>query len=218
METFDIIFKNFKRKLSTKKMILRFISRKSRLMIISLIILTIILGEVQSHTNYSWFWILIAVVAFYTFWYVNKLVLKVRSEKYGTREHFQEMRYVYLLDILKSNNIYDENDLQKTRDQFNTLINILNNKLNKRKISARFYSFMGTLIVITTKGNSVINFIKTKAGSLPNDTINLTIVLCIQLFGLLLALLPLIFEILDRNHEKMHEMRNMLYEVLLKRL
>lgn len=102
----------------------------------------------------------------YTSWYINKLVLKVRSEKYGSKEHFQEMRYVYLLDILKPNDIYHENDLQKTRNKITTLIDILNKKLSKRKISTRFYSFIGTLIVIAVKGNSLINLLKVKIGLL----------------------------------------------------
>lgn len=103
-------------------------------MFISLVILSTISGQIRTHTNNPWLWIPIIVVALYTFWYFNKLVLKIQAEKYGSWEHFQEIRYAYLLDVLKSNDIYNENDLLKTRDRINVLIGILNNKLNNEKL------------------------------------------------------------------------------------
>ncbi|WP_163855437.1 hypothetical protein [Paenibacillus elgii] len=218
METFDNVFKQFRKKLSTKWMIFRFINSATRVKMAIFISLVFILGQIESWTNNKLIYIPIIACAGYLFWFVNRELLKIRAMKYGSEQKFQEMRYTQLIDILKTNKVYFEKNNELSKQRIHCLIEILNIKLNKKRISSKFYSFVGTAIVVIAKSPFKFSTINTKLKGISPESLELWLTLIIQLFGLILLFIPIILELLDKKHSKMEELRDMLFEILLKKI
>ena len=217
MQIFDTVFLSFKKDLSTRKTLIRFIPRKRMRLIYFLIIVSLVVGELVPITYNNYFFIPFIICMGVMLGYVNKEMNNIRTQKYGTNEDYQKKRYDILIYILKQNCLYDDKNSEWTSRKIEMLIQICNIKLSRPKFSARTLSFLGVLLAIVVKVLPVSQ-LKNFLTALPEALAINLITLFIQVLGLLLMITPIIFELADRKYTKIEELRNMLFEVHLKKL
>ncbi|WP_217595810.1 hypothetical protein [Cohnella sp. GbtcB17] len=213
MTTFNLIFKQFKKDLSTSKMILRFITFRSQIKATILFIFIFLFSHLGSYTN-QLYYIPMFISAIFLYWFIDKELSRIRNRKYGTKIDFLERKYVILIDLLEKQGIYNPSDKTASENKIHYLIEILNEKLRDKKRSTKLISFLGTIVVLLAR---LIPFSELKEVTF-NQTTLLWLTLSVQLLGIFIMAYPILFEILNRNHSKMDEMRNMLYEIIFKKL
>lgn len=217
IQIFDNLFLSFKKDLSTRKTLIRFIPRKRMRLIYLLLLISLVVGELASNTDNNYFIIPFVICIAVLMWYVKKEINNIRIQKYGTNEDYQKKRYDILISILKQNSLYDDGRTEWTINKIEMLIQICNVKLSKPKFSARTLSFLGVLLAVVTKVLP-LSELKKILTTLPGPLEINIITIFIQVLGLLLIITPIIFELADRKYTKIEELRNMLYEINLIRL
>lgn len=142
---------------------------------------------------------------------IGKNLEEVRKKKYGTEKDYQAFRYKKLKAILSGLGIYIESDFFYSHAQIKLNIEILNNKLGKKKPSAKV---IGILITIFSPGAIIALLKLVDWPSIPNPLLQTILTLILTLIGMFIMFIPLMSELLDKNHTKMEELRCMLYEIL----
>ncbi|MCC3372493.1 hypothetical protein [Cohnella sp. REN36] len=210
LQTFENVFKQFQKDLSVKKMIVRFISFKTKLKASILLILIFLFSHLGSIIS-EFYYLIMILCTFLMYLLINKELKKIKTKRYGSDVNFHDTKYLLLFDILEKNNIYDPKNTLSSERKIHYLISILNENLNKKKTSVKLLSILGTIFVLAAK---IIPFSKITATDISQSWLTLAI----QLVGLLMMTYPLIFEIMDKKHLKMDELRNMLYEILFRKI
>ncbi|MEO3947888.1 hypothetical protein [Gorillibacterium sp. CAU 1737] len=203
--------------MSTRKTILRFIPKKGWRKIVLFMVISLIFGELVPVTDNNLFMIPFIISMVIMLWIINKEFNSIRAKKYGTNEKYQKKRYDLLINILEQNSIYDPNRRDWTEGKIETLIQICNIKLRKPKFSSKTVSISGTILAIAIRTYPPAK-LKIFLTQFPEPIAINVIILLIQLIGLAIMIVPILFELADRKHNKIVELRNMLLEIRLKYL
>ena len=209
MKTFNEILKDFKFSLSMKKMFLRYISYKWWFRLLIFVIVDIAIGIYGINKENTWFLIPYSMLLVILFLLILKKGEEIKNTKYESEEDYENKHYEILIKILKKHSIFIEDNKDLTRFNMQTLLDIANQKLNRKKTSSLFVGFLISMVPILLKlfvSNTYLLF---------QETI---ITLIIMIIGLFLMIWPLLREILDKELNKIEDLRNMLYEILLKRI
>lgn len=210
MNTLENILKDFKEALSTRKLILRYISSSRRLMIYFGLFLLLVTIGTGIYFDAKWILIPSMGIEALLFIYVMRITDQIKQWKYGSSDKFQETRYNLLIGILKTHGVYHDNDIQRTKEKINLLISILSSKVVGGKKSLPLIGFI-TAITTTLLRLGIDH-------KFSSDVLVLILTLVIMLFSILMMFLPIINDIMNREKNKMEELRRMLIEIMLNRL
>jgi hypothetical protein len=153
----------------------------------------------------------ILLVAFLV--HLFRVTRKILSLKYGSKDDFQKHRYKLLNDILDKHNI-SSIDSTVTKEKINTLIDSINSKLVLSKKSIPIIGVISTIITTLLK----IGFDTFLGNKYPKELFVIIFLVILMVIGIFMMVWPIILEFLNRDKNKMEELRNMLYEILLKDL
>lgn len=208
-----LILEDFKTTLSTRRLILKYIKFQERLIFIAYFILMISISVTAIIIDNNWllipFYILLVVFLVHLF----KVTRKILSLKYGSKDDFQKHRYKLLNDILDKHNI-SSIDSTLTKEKINTLIDSINSKLVLSKKSIPIIGVISTIITTLLK----IGFDTFLGNKYPKELFVIIFLVILMVIGIFMMVWPIILEFLNRDKNKMEELRNMLYEILLKDL
>lgn len=210
MNTLQNIVKDFKRDLSTRKLILRYISSTKRFVMTLGVLLFIISASIGMYFDNNWMIIPTVGIEIILFIYITRITNKIKQWKYGSSDDFQRIRYDLLIHILRQNNVYHDENIQRTREKLNLLISILNSKVTGYK---RSIPLIGFITAITT---TLLRLGLDKKYS--SDIIISISTLAIMLIGLSMMLLPLVNDLLNKDKNKLEELRNMIAELMVKKI
>jgi len=208
MNTLNQVLKEFKKRLSTKSLILRYISFKKRLFISSLIVLMLGLLVTSIGLNNKWILIPMLGVEIFLLFYLFQITKQIKSLKYGSLDEFQKLRYKLLIDILERHGLYHGNNQARTKEKLLLLLSLMNSKLTGNKKSIPVLGFFTTIVV------TIFRFgIDHKFSAELYISITTLIIMLISIY---LMFSPFIKEVMNRDRNKMEELRNMITEHLLK--
>lgn len=208
-----LILEDFKTTLSTKRLILKYIKFQERLIFIAYFVLMISISVTAIISDNNWLLIpfYILLVAFLV--HLFRVTRKILSLKYGSKDDFQKHRYKLLNDILDKHNI-SSIDSTVTKEKINTLIDSINSKLVLSKKSIPIIGVISTIITTLLK----IGFDTFLGNKYPKELFVIIFLVILMVIGIFMMVWPIILEFLNRDKNKMEELRNMLYEILLKDL
>lgn len=205
-----LILEDFKTTLSTKRLILKYIKFQERLVLITYFILMVSISVTAIIIDNNWllipFYLILVVFLVHLF----RVTRKIISLKYGSKDDYQKNRYKLLNDILVKHNISSD-DYTLTREKISILIDSINTKLVQSKKSIPIIGVISTIITTLIK----IGFDTFLGNKYPKDLFVIISLTILMVIGNLMMVWPVILEFLNRNNNKMEELRNMLYEILL---
>ncbi len=213
LNTMYLILEDFKTTLSTRKLILKYIKFQERLTFIAYFVLMISISVTSIIIDNNWLLIPFYFVLVVFLVHLFRVTRKIISLKYGSKDEYQKNRYKLLNDILVKHNI-SSNNPTLTKEKINTLINSINSKLVLSKKSIPIIGIISTIITTLLK----IGFDTFLGNKYPKELFVLVFLAILMVIGIFMMVWPIIIEFMNRNNNKMEELRNMLYEILLKDL
>lgn len=213
MNTMYLILEEFKTTLSTRRLILKYIKFKEKIIFIAYFIFMISISVTSIIIDNNWLLIPFYIVLVVFLVHLFRVTRKIISLKYGSKDDYQKNRYKLLNDILKKHNISSD-DSTLTKEKINTLISSINAKLVLSKKNIPIIGLISTIITTLLK----IGFDTFLGNKYPRELFVIIFLAILMIIGIFMMVWPIILEFLNRNNNKMEELRNMLYEILLKDL
>lgn len=206
MNTLNAVLKEFKNKLSTRNLLLKYISFKKRILIYLLV--SLMIGSLFASLNSKWFLVLMILFELILIGYVKIVTNQIKAWKYGSSDDFQQTRYKLLIDILSKKEIYHQGDVVRTKEKLLLFVALLNSKLSGNKKGIPVLGLLTTIFITIVRFGVEHKY--------PTEIYISLFTLVIMLFGVYMMFSPIINELLNKDRNKMEEMRNMIVEHLLK--
>lgn len=210
MNTMYLILEEYKTTLSTKKLILKYIKLRERLTFVVYFVLMISISVSAIIMDNNWLLIPFYVILVIFIVHFFRVTKKIISLKYGSKDDYQKERYKLLIDILEKHKIASD-DTTLTKEKINILINSINSKLVFSKKNIPILGIISTIITTLLK-MGLDTFLGNKY---PKDLFIIIFFVMLMTVGIFMMAWPIILEFLNRDNNKMEELRNMLYEILL---
>jgi len=214
MNTIDEILIEFKKNFSTWKLFIRYISFPKRLILYCYLIGVLVFVFAGILLDNNWMLLPTIIIEIIFFIHLTIMAKKIKSWKYGTTDEFQKRRYDLLIEILKKHCIYHENDTVRTKEKLSLLLSTINTKLSVSKKSIPIAGLL--LAILTTLTKILIDLLS--LNSIALEVIIIIILALVMILGILIMLLPLVNELINRDWNKLDELRGMLIELMFKRL